>query len=276
LQYHDVVNGPEQFVAPASAAVRTLRLLLQLCLSFALAVGLALPVFAQHGRASASHAVSLVHGGVPRFAGGGRFGFSRGARGFDSHDRYSTPYLSLPFPFFDDALDSGDIYSTGYPVAASLPPFLPVGASGRYDGGSVDAARSSSSQPLMIELQNGRYVRVNNPAIDGEALPFDSRANTAGAADSANRSQGPMVAAPAANDLAPVVLIFRDGHSEQVRDYTIANGTLYARGDFYTDGYWNKNIDLSGLNVVETVHANAERSVKFLLPSSPNEVITRP
>ena len=51
---------------------------------------------------------------------------------------------------------------------------------------------------------------------------------------------------------------------------------LYARGDYYTDGYWNKKIDLATLNVAETMQANASRSVKFTLPSSPNEVITRP
>jgi hypothetical protein len=70
--------------------------------------------------------------------------------------------------------------------------------------------------------------------------------------------------------------MFRDGHSEEVRDYTIADGVLYARGDYYTDGYWNKKIDLAALNLPQTREANADRSVKFVLPSSPNEVITRP
>ena len=51
---------------------------------------------------------------------------------------------------------------------------------------------------------------------------------------------------------------------------------LYARGDYYTDGYWNKKIDLATLSVAETMQANANRSVKFVLPSSPNEVVTRP
>jgi hypothetical protein len=71
-------------------------------------------------------------------------------------------------------------------------------------------------------------------------------------------------------------LVFRDGHKEEVRDYSIADGVLYARGDFYTDGYWNKNISLSSLDVAQTLQANAERGVKFVLPSAPNEVITRP
>jgi len=76
--------------------------------------------------------------------------------------------------------------------------------------------------------------------------------------------------------LPPAVLIFRDGHREEVGDYTIADGFLYARGDYYTDGYWNRKIDLSTLNLNQTLQANADRSVKFVLPSSSNEVITRP
>ena len=85
-----------------------------------------------------------------------------------------------------------------------------------------------------------------------------------------------MITRTSSQPLPAAILIFRDGHSEEVRDYTIADGMLYARGDYYTDGYWNKKIDLATLNVAETMQANASRSVKFTLPSSPNEVITRP
>ena len=87
---------------------------------------------------------------------------------------------------------------------------------------------------------------------------------------------GPKPAEPRPHTLPPAVLIFRDGHTEEVRDYAIADGTLYARGDYYTDGYWNKKIDLSALNVAETLQANTKRNVNFVLPTSPNEVITRP
>jgi hypothetical protein len=115
-------------------------------------------------------------------------------------------------------------------------------------------------QPLMIELQNGRYVRVSTTAADGEAQELAPAT----------------AAAPAAPNLPSVALVFRDGHNEEVRDYTIADGILYARGDFYIDGYWNKKIALSTLNLAQTLQENAARNVKFVLPSSPNEVITRP
>ncbi len=131
----------------------------------------------------------------------------------------------------------------------------------------------SSSDPLMIELQNGRYVRVDSVAANGEALPLTFAPSHA----QPRTSPAPLIAAASPPQSLPsAVLVFRDGHSEEVRDYTIANGMLYARGDYYTDGYWNKKIDLATLNVAETLQANANRSVKFVLPSSSNEVITRP
>jgi hypothetical protein len=182
---------------------------------------------------------------------------------------YFSPYTSLPFPFFTDTFDPNDIYSTGYPVADDPPPFLLQAARSMAGpaAGSMGAGpspfanrESPSVQPLMIELQNGRYVRVSSTASNGEALQLSPAA---------------AVAAPPRNQPF-AVLIFRDGHTEEVHDYAIADGILYARGDYYTDGYWNKKIALSSLNVAETLEANATRNVKFVLPASPNEVITRP
>ena len=189
--------------------------------------------------------------------------------GHPSAFRPSSPYTSLPFPFFGDALDSnnGDIYSTGYPVASEPPAYVLQAASLRagLNPMGLDTARyednqAAPSQPLIIELQNGRYVRVSATPADGETQEL---------------TPATAAASPAPN-LPSVVLVFRDGHNEEVRDYTIADGILYACGDFYTDGYWNKKIALSTLNLAQTLQANTARNVKFVLPTSPNEVITRP
>jgi hypothetical protein len=244
--------------------------------------------------ASSAHAV-----GAGRPAGGHFNGFA-GARGAFSHSgfrRFSSypypfaPYASLPFPFFGDSFDPGDIYSTGYPVASEPPAYVlqaaqqmlgSASASARPDMISGNSRDSLSSQPLVMELQGGRYVRVARTAIDGEALPLnfgpnDNYNDAQEVTPTRTQSDGRAgVTASPANDLAPAVLVFRDGHSEEVRDYTIADGMLYVRGDYYTDGYWNKKIELSSLDVSQTQKANASRNVRFVLPSSPNEVITRP
>ena len=206
--------------------------------------------------------------------------------------RRSVPRTSLPFPIFGDSFNLDDLYSAGYPVASEPPASLLEAASalagpadfpGRSAMFPPDSGREpsssppSSSQPLMIELQNGNYIRVNHTPADGEALPLAfSPGPTQAKPARTHSTQPPAMAAPAARELPPVRLVFRDGHSEEVRDYTIADGILYARGDYYTDGFWNKKIELSTLNLSKTLAANAERSVNFVLPSSPNEVITRP
>jgi hypothetical protein len=177
----------------------------------------------------------------------------------------------LAFPFLGDSFALNDLYSSGYPVASQPPVILLQMARPAESAAHQDIAESGPSpaaQPLMIELQNGHYVRVSSNAIDGEAQPlsFASTSNSASKSPTLSPQQ----------NLPPAVLIFHDGHTEEVRDYTIADGTLYAHGDYYTDGYWNKKIFLSALNIAETLQANTTRNVKFVLPSSPNEVITRP
>jgi hypothetical protein len=248
-----------------------------------------------------AHAVA-PHPAIPHFnSPAGSFAFGRAA--YASRFRRSSPYTSLPFPFFTDFFNPDDIYSSGYPVASQPPVILlqaaralagPADYLGRTDSDRTENDREPAiPQPLVIELQNGRYVRVNSTPSNGEALPLalapdralseqpqpskSTSSHSTRLASSNITPQPPTIAGiPPQHDLQPALLVFRDGHSEEVRDYTIADGTLYARGDYYTDGYWTKKIDLSTLNVAQTLEANTKRDVKFVLPSSPNEVITRP
>jgi len=238
---------------------------------FALAVTLPLSCAAQRGGTGG------FHGGAPagrapshRFPSAGSFAVGRGAYA-SRFNRYS-PYGSLLLPFLGDAYDLDDLYASGFPVA-SQPPMIPLetalalAGSRRGMSGAFDR-EPSPAEPLMIELKDGQYVRVSGEQAGGElqTLPVESQPE---------RLAGSTASSAAARELASAVLVFRDGHSEEVRDYTIANGILYAHGDFYTDGYWNKQINLASLNLPETVQANASRNVNFALPSSPNEVIAR-
>lgn len=239
---------------------------------------------ASGAHASAAHASAPPHTALHSTSPTARF--PRARTGYPFASRRPSPLTSLPFPFFADSFNPDDIYSSGYPVASDPPPFL-MQAMQQFAGsglgsmgqGSIGKAlngsanhQPSSSDPLMIELQNGQYVRVNNPAIDGEALPLKLAQDHS----PTNPARPPMIAVTKSQPLPPALLIFRDGHTEEVRDYTIADGILYARGDYYTDGYWNKKIDLAALNIPQTLKTNATRNVKFVLPASPNEVITRP
>jgi hypothetical protein len=229
--------------------------------------------------APARAATPHLHSSAANFA----LGRNRHGSAFrrSSPNLYPYPYTSLPFPFLGDAFDPSDIYSTGYPVASQPPPSLlealseMTGAAANSMGPTMslpNQRQPTSSDALLIELQNGRYVRVDKTAAQDDSRLLNLTPRPA----PSNSAQPPLLAAASPESLPPAILIFQDGHSEEVRDYTIADGMLYARGDYYADGYWNKKIVLAALNLPQTLAANARRKVKFVLPASPNEVITRP
>jgi hypothetical protein len=135
---------------------------------------------------------------------------------------------------------------------------------------AVEVAKEPRPEPLLIEWQGDRYVRINadRTARQGYA-PADY-------VEAKPPSRTGVKKTAAANTLAPAALVFRDGHQEEIRDYTIADGIIYARGDYWIDGYWNKKIQLSVLDLPATMKASQEHGVTFVLPASPNEVIVRP
>jgi len=201
-------------------------------------------------------------GSSPRFASG----FNRGGppRAFFYPLAFSDPFYS-------------DYLSRGYPVA-SQPPVVIVQAP---PAAAPVPDAPAPAQPLMFELRGDRYVRVSSPEVSG------TRMDAPTLADQPTTDQLPASARPphrpsttairtvAPPDLPPVVLVFRDGHREEASDYTIADGVLYTRGG-YSTGSWNRKIELSSLNLPETLKSNQSRGVRFQLPSSPNEVIVRP
>jgi len=123
---------------------------------------------------------------------------------------------------------------------------------------------ASKPAPLLIEWDGSHYVRRDGTV----AAAYQTETQPAGHAEDSQP--------PSAKELPSVVLIFRDGQTQEVRNYAIVNGILYAHGDYWVDGYWNREIRLSLLNVPATLAANQQRGVSFVLPSASNEVITRP
>jgi hypothetical protein len=198
----------------------------------------------------------------------------------------SSPFPSLlsafglfPDSFYPNDSSAPDSSTPAYPPAGQSPNILLQALS---PAAASQDQQQPTSQPLLIELQGGRYVRVTGENLTGEntsasGLAYQAPTTSTASSDSAKLdSKRRPTHEVTARVLAPVILVFRDGHSEEVRDYTIADGAIYARGDYYSDGYWNKKIELFALNLPETVKSNQERGVHFVLPSAPNEVITRP
>jgi hypothetical protein len=170
--------------------------------------------------------------------------------------------------FGPGAIFIGDPFYADYPVAPlALPPqFVIVQPST-----TADSPLEPKSEPLMIELQGNRYVRFG-----GRQQSAERGVNAApdyAEAEAANSSRPRPQTQP---EITPTVLIFRDGHREQVPEYAIVGRTLYASGDYWQTGHWTKDIQLSALNIPATEKANHDNGVKFMLPSAPNEVVVGP
>jgi len=182
------------------------------------------------------------------------------------------PRLVYPLGIFPDSFYSDALYSTGYPVTAQ-PPVIIV--QNTPTAASTSERAPAPAQPLMIELRGDRYVRISGEDISGAQMIDQEHIESA----KLRRPEAPTSAAgvePTAAQEAPVVLVFRDGHREQISTYTIAEGILYTAGDYYANGSWNKKIELAALNLPETIASNRSRGVSFQLPAAPNEVIVRP
>lgn len=195
---------------------------------------------------------------------------STGAQG-SFHARSGMRHLYSPF-IFGDPYYYADY--TSQPAAAELPPQLMIVQV--PPSAPAEVPQEAKSEMLLIELHGDSYVRIgaqkpnkHQPAVH----PGDLEVATAKPIAAAKPAIHPQPPVP---ELPPVDLVFRDGHREQIHEYTIADGILYARGDYWTDGYWTRKIQLSSLNLPATKQASRERGAEFILPNSPNEVVTGP
>lgn len=205
------------------------------------------------------------------------------------HSHRSSPFQSLLYPFGifpDSSYPDNPSPLSGSPQAQSD---LLLQALSALTGPALTTPQqppNHDSHSLLIELQGDRYISLTAATTGNEpeptvisSLPKSSSPKSdspkAGSPKRLRRKDPREKPAPA-RELMPITLLFRDGHREEVRDYTIADGVIYARGDYYNDGYWNKKIELSALDLPETVKSNEAHGVRFVLPNSPNEVITRP
>jgi hypothetical protein len=166
------------------------------------------------------------------------------------------------------AIFIGDPFYADYPVAPlTIPPQFVTAP----PTATAAAPPETKSEPLMIELQGNRYVRFG-----GRQQSPERGANPAPDYPEAQTLSDANIPKQRAHAELPTVLIFRDGHREQVPEYAIVDSILYAGGDYWQSGRWTKNIQLSALDIPATMKANHDNGVDFTLPSAPNEVVTRP
>src|SRR5208283_41305 len=117
---------------------------------------------------------------------------------------------SRPFPYTIPFLS--DYFDSGYSVP--MQPTVIVLQSPQANREPKPAQTPTPVNPLLIELKGGRYIRVSSEDAAGTDTPDHEPGPT-------RKPDGSSAPAPS-QDLAPAVLVFRDGHREEVAAYTIA------------------------------------------------------
>ena len=224
---------------------------------------LAAMVFASSAHAQAHSAFSSPSAGRTGMAPLGRHaGRLIAGRHHSHHSSTGSGYV----PYFYDDYDSER--------EASEPPPQNVEATAQ------PAPAVAVSKPgFVLELQGDRWVRLTNYSeLQASEQSGQPAPEPASKPPSPVRVANPprTQAAEPSTQLPPAVLVFRDGHKEEIKKYTIVGTTVYTSSDYWNSGSWTRKIQIADLDVPETLKLNEERGAKFTLPSGPNEVMMRP
>jgi hypothetical protein len=192
-------------------------------------------------------------GGTIAIGMGGRHfgpGVVRSERGFNRRFR-QNPYPYFPYYYgYSDPYFYSEDYGPYEPDYRPEPPPQPTQI--------VQEKAEPLPDPVLLELHGSQWVKVGN---FGEA--------------SQQALNSPALTAPA-KELPPAVLVYRDGHNEEISSYSIIGKVMYTKSDYYSSGSWTRTIQLADLDLPATLKQNQQRGVKFDLPSGPDEVVIRP
>jgi hypothetical protein len=227
-----------------------------------------------------SIALLVITASVPFSTAQRHGGFARGGtRGIGLHHgtRRSNRGIFLGSPYFYSDYDLSEPYIGDNSVQSGVENDVESGPAQLVivrPASADDSPRRSKPRPLLIERQGDRYVRFGG-VQETEDLGTSAHSDYEASAITEpplSATQKERTGTPA-GELPPAVLVYRDGHREEIADYAIADGVIYVRANYWQNGYWTKHIPLAALDPPATMQANQQRGVKFMLPSAPNVVI---
>jgi hypothetical protein len=192
-----------------------------------------------------------------------------GREGFDRPNRrrfLNDSAFLFPYFYADDEFDYGPVAPEALPVQAVLPQL--------QQPPQPPAPTVRPVEPLLLENHNGQWVRVPTGS-EMPAIPQSTKPDSAKASASNPGFVELPATAPPLPALPPAVIVFRDGHTEEVAKYMIQGETLFTNSDYWSTGSWTRKIPLSSVDIPASLKLNKERGTKFNLPSGPNEVVIR-
>jgi hypothetical protein len=235
---------------------------------------IALPVAVLAAALCASSAPAQVHNmgaSAPARRAGGSFGHGGRSRLVHPghHQNFTGSGFLLPSYFYPD-----DYLGYDYDEESDRPQSPPVQVVVAPPAPPPVPAAGPPVESLLLEYRDGQWVRVPT----GGQLPGRPQSVQP---DSAQASS-PRLGMPGGKETAQplpamprAVLVFRDGHTEELESYMIQGDVVYARLDYWSSGSWTRKIPIAELDVPATVKLNEQRGGKFDLPSGPNEIMIR-
>ena len=140
------------------------------------------------------------------------------------------------------------------------------------------AVAPNPAESLVLELQGDHWVRLTNygQSQTGQILQPESQQASSQTSASLISAARQIPAPEPPSELPAAVLVFRDGHQEEIGKYVIAGTTIYTSADYWSSGAWTRKVQIAALDIPATLKVNRERGAKFSLPSGPHEVMLRP
>ena len=232
----------------------------------ALAVGVAcslcaFPALAQtdfNGSGSVFHGVpasvtSFGFGGQPGFHGvpASVTSLGFGSNGFHLHNGFGGPVFvgHSGFHHHQRGFRSPGFFGGGFYIPYAYPDYDVM------DTGVDDSMENDSSYgPTIFDRSGQARVPLTQPTPSEEDYRAELRAK-------AQAAPAPQVEQPVAEQ-PPTVLVFKDGHQQQVVNYAIVGNTLYD-----LSGGRTRRVALAELDLTATVKQNDQRGVDFQLPA---------
>jgi hypothetical protein len=197
------------------------------------------------GHSSGGHAFNGMRGGGMRAGMGVRSSFSRGGFGRNGFGRVRIRIRTRPFHHCFGCFSSfaSPWWGWGYPFG-----WWDSSSSYDYDQErEQQTALANQMNALSIEEQNLREREDWLRERDAQ----DSYARRPQAREEERAAPSPAT-----------VLVFRDQHQQEIRNYAIADGTLWVLSDHVVA----KKVPLAELDLAATTKANDERGVEFQVP----------
>ena len=192
-------------------------------------------------------------------------GSSRGNFGRARHRRRNFAGSTFDSPFYPD-------YDSDPEFFEEPPPPLIERTT------QPSSALPNPAESLVLELQGDHWVRLTNygQSQTGQTLQPESQQASGLTSASPFSASRQIQASEPTTELPPAILVFRDGHQEEIGKYVIAGTTIYTSADYWSSGAWTRKVQIVALDIPATLKVNRERGAKFSLPSGPHEVMIRP